>query len=106
MKMMTFCLFLLQCNIIKKDNEVTTQIGENKHQDNRIIIYHEAEINLSGLRNVISQYGGKIIYEYKNFNALAVEIPQNKSIDQSIEFFSKQKEVLNVSADGVNAIQK
>lgn len=102
--MITFSLLFFQCSVLKKDKESPAQIGENKHQTNRIIIYYETGINLSNLKTEISKYGGKIIYEYKNFNALAVEIPQNKSVEQSIEHFKKQEGVLNVNADGVSEI--
>gem|GEM_PF-6498055 len=64
-KLMGICLLLFQCNILRKDKELSSHLEENKHQTNRIIIYHESGINLTNLKAKISGYGGKLVYESK-----------------------------------------
>lgn len=64
-----------------------------------LIIYYQPKLDLSVLKQKIKEYRADIRHEYKNFNALAIRIPHDKSIDESIKFFENIKGVLQVVKD-------
>lgn len=57
------------------------------------------------LLDEIARCGATVIYDYQNFNAVAVVLPQGMSLDDGIARFSRVGGVLQVSRDEINFIQ-
>lgn len=46
-------------------------------------------------------YKAEVVYDYKNFHAIAIRISQKKSLKQAKAFFEKAKGVLQVNEDHI-----
>lgn len=57
------------------------------------------------LLKAIKKYKAEIIYDYKNFNGVAIKIPEGKDIDKAQKHFQKVKGVLSVNRDQIMNIQ-
>ena len=50
------------------------------------------------------KYGSKVLYEYKNFNSIAVSVPQKRTAAKAIRFYKKVKGVLSVTEDRIQKL--
>ncbi|KZE74335.1 hypothetical protein AV926_02110 [Myroides marinus] len=98
-------LIFIQCKSPKTSVKEETN-SFNKNVVNNVIIYYSEEISLEQLKKEVDSFGGKIIYDYNNFNAIAIQIPSDKSLEQTTEYFQKIKGVLSVNKDEVHNINQ
>ena len=68
---------------------------ESEHS---LMISYDVSIGKDALIAAIEEYGATIIYDYNNFNFVAIRIPDGKFIGEAIEFFK--------NVDGVISVQK
>jgi hypothetical protein len=66
-----------------------------------LIIYYDAEIGKEPLMEAAKNYKAEVVYDYKNFHAIAIRISQKKSLKQAKAFFEKAKGVLQVNEDHI-----
>lgn len=66
-----------------------------------LIIYYDAEVGKEPLMDAVKSYKAEVVYDYKNFHAIAIRIPQKKSLKQAKSFFEKTKGVLQVNEDHI-----
>lgn len=59
----------------------------------------------AALERKADELGAKIVYEYKNFNMMAIRRPDGMTMSQAIETFSKEEGVLNVVEDQMCEIE-
>ncbi|WP_294226496.1 hypothetical protein [Chryseobacterium sp. sg2396] len=71
-----------------------------------LIIYYNNKISKTDLVSRANAYGADVFYQYENINAIAVSIPDNKTISDAENFFSSIKGVVQVSRDGSYQISK
>ncbi len=64
-----------------------------------LIVYYDEGIGKSPLKKAAAKYGADIIYDYSIINALAIRIPDGKTLDEATKYFKKVKGVLEVSKD-------
>lgn len=69
-----------------------------------LIIYYDAEVGKEFFMDAIKNYKAEVVYDYKNFNAIAIRIPKKKSLKQAKAFFEKTKGVLQVNEDHINQL--
>lgn len=69
-----------------------------------LIIYYDAEVGKEPLMDAVKSYKVEVVYVYKNFHAIAIRIPKNKSLKQAKAFFEKTKGVLQVNEDHINQL--
>ncbi len=62
---------------------------------------YDAKTGKEPLLQAIKKYGCEIIYDYKNFNGMAIRKPKDKSIEDTMQHFRKIKGVLSVNYDYV-----
>ncbi|MDO4881277.1 MAG: hypothetical protein Q3983_08350 [Capnocytophaga sp.] len=91
--------FLFSCKTKQKMEENDLKISHN------LIIYYEKPY-LDNLKKEIINYKAEIIYEYENFNSIAIKIPQNKSVDKAQSYFSKLKGILGVEKDKIMTLDE
>lgn len=53
------------------------------------------------LLKAVKKYNAEILYDYKNFNGVAIKIPQGMDINSAIAYFKKVKGVLQVNRDSI-----
>lgn len=53
----------------------------------------------------VKAYKATVLYDYKNFNGIAIKIPEGTSLEAAIEYFKKVKGVLQVNRDGIYKTQ-
>lgn len=68
-----------------------------------LIIWYDAtkRRNKKALLKAVRKYKAKVIYDYKNFNGIAIKIPDGSDINSAITYFQKVKGVLQVSRDQI-----
>lgn len=69
-----------------------------------LIIYYDAKMGKEFLLEAVKSKKVEVIYDYKNFHAIAIRIPKKKSIKQTKAFFEKVKGVLQVNEDNINQL--
>lgn len=66
-----------------------------------LIIWYDAtaKANKRRLLRAVRRYKATVIYTYRNFNAIAIKLPDGTAIDDAASHFQKVKGVLQVSRD-------
>lgn len=73
-------------------------VGEGAAPHN-LIIFYEPQTGDAELLKAAEKYGSEVLYEYKNFNGIAVTVPKKRSIPDAIKYYEKVKGVLSVTQD-------
>lgn len=71
------------------------------YSKNTLIISYDEGIGKEPLKRAVKKYGAEVVYDYRIINALAIKIPDGKTLDESIEYFSKVKGVISISKDRI-----
>lgn len=100
-----------QCNdcvarpsVVRHDScDVKSTCCSESVSPSTLIIWYDAtsKRNKKRLMKAVKAYKAEVIYDYNNFNGIAIKIPQNTSIDAAIAYFKKVKGVVQVNRDGV-----
>ena len=83
------------------------QPGMNNQQQfspTNLIITVDNTIGKEHLKKAIEEYHAEILYDYNIINSMAIKIPEDKNIEETIEFFKKVKGVIGVERDGIAQI--
>lgn len=64
-----------------------------------LIIFYDSAIGKEKLLEAVKEYGSEVLYEYKNFNSIAVTVPPGYTVSKTIRFYKKVRGVLSVSED-------
>lgn len=85
-----------------------TACGSAKTQETastgNLIIYYDSSVGSRALLDAVRSYGSEVIYQYKNFNAIAVRIPRGKTVAKAMEYYKKVRGVLAVNEDMINQL--
>ncbi|WP_155941862.1 hypothetical protein [Prevotella sp. AGR2160] len=57
------------------------------------------------LLKAVKAFKGDLVYDYQNFNGIAVTMPEGTDMDKAIDKFKKVKGVLTVERDRVMQLQ-
>lgn len=74
------------------------------YSQNTLVIYYDEAVGKGPLKKAAAKYDAEILYDYSIINALAVKIPQGKTLEEAEKFFGKVKGVIEVSKDAVYLI--
>lgn len=87
-------------NLYAKIDSNLSQNNDNKlYSKSTLIIFYDADIGKSYLLKAIKACHAKILYQYNNFNGMAIAIPMEKKLEESIHYFEKVKGVVSVNRD-------
>ena len=64
-----------------------------------IIIHYDAQVGTASLDKAIGDYGAEVIYRYNNISAVAIRIPDGKTINEALDHFSQVEGVIAVNRD-------
>lgn len=70
-----------------------------------LIVFYDATIGKQPLLEAVKAFKGDLIYDYKNFNGIAVAMPEGTDMDKAIHKLKQVKGVLSVERDRVVQIQ-
>lgn len=82
-------------------NESAVELDYSKSS---LIIHYDAVIGSEELLKSIEEYGAKVSYKYDIINAIAIRLPENKSLENAEQYFKKVKGVMQVSRDYIHEL--
>jgi hypothetical protein len=85
----------------QEEVKTTSSISPEKFSPNVLIISYDAEVGKKVLLKAVKDYKAEIIYDYKIINAIAIRIPKDKTLDESITYFKGVKGVIAVEKDRI-----
>ncbi len=71
------------------------------YSPNTLIISYDEGVGKGPLKKAVSRYGAEIIFDYSIVNALAIKIPEGKTLEETARYFRKVKGVVDVSKNAV-----
>ena len=80
-------------NISKQKNT------QPKYSSNVLIIFYDVTIGKDPLIKAIKEFNATIIYDLNIMKSITIKIPEDKKIEEAIEFFQKVDGVLTVNRD-------
>lgn len=100
--------FVLLCLTSCRTEQVVeplTPLPEHKfvpeHSPNIFLILYDAEIGKEPILKVIKEYKCEIVYDYHNMNGMALKKPEDKSLEETMQYFRSVKGVLSVEYDHI-----
>lgn len=69
-----------------------------------VILFYDPSVGKDTVLEEVKDYGSAVIYDYRNFNGLAVTVPPRRSMDETIEHYEKTKGVISVMRDNANEL--
>ena len=92
--------------LIEKGQTLRTIVPIHKddiqeHSPNVFLIMYDAEVGKEPLQKAIKEYKCEIVYDYGIINGMALKKPENKTLEETMQYFKKVKGVTNVEYDHV-----
>lgn len=85
--------------------ELSTHIPESKyapeHSPNVFLLMYDAEIGKEPLLKAIKGYKCEIVYDYGIINGMALKKPEDKTLEETMQYFKTVKGVTNVEYDNI-----
>ena len=72
-----------------------------EHSPNVFLVMYDAEIGKDSLLKAIEDYKCEIKYDYSIINGMALKKPDDKTLEETMQYFKKVKGVTNVEYDHV-----
>lgn len=88
-----------------KEMDITAQKKEAPERTRNLIIYYKDDADLQPLLDVVKKEKLELIYQYKNFKAIAVKVPDDRDLEGVKSYLQTLAGVLSVNYDEVNQIQ-
>lgn len=105
MKQLSLIILLLTSCGTKQAVELSKPIPESKytpeHSPNVFLVMYDAEVGKEPLLKAIEEYKCEIIYDYSIINGMALKKPEDKTLEETMEYFKKVKGVTNVEYDHI-----
>jgi hypothetical protein len=75
--------------------------AEGEYSPHTLIIYYDTTVGKDSLLKAAKKMGCDVFYQYENFNAVALSVPDKIDINKAKAEFEKVKGVLQVSRDRI-----
>ena len=72
-----------------------------EHSPNVFLIMYDAKTGKEPLLEAIKEYKCEIIYDYGTINGMALRKPEDKTLEETMQYFKKVKGVTNVEYDHI-----
>ncbi|WP_308861216.1 hypothetical protein [Neisseria mucosa] len=83
----------------EKQPHLSSSPLETTEATDTLIIFYDPETGSERLMNAVREYGAKIVYEYRNFNGIAIKLPNGTDMEKAASHFRTVKGVLSAEAD-------
>lgn len=75
--------------------------GGEMYSKHTLIIMYSAEVGKEPLLKAVKKYKATLVYDYRMMNGIAIRIPDGKTLEEAISYFSRVKGVLSVNKDRI-----
>ncbi len=114
LSLISLCLFLADSLIGCRSSQVQTEAVRlsaapesgvkydsaiGRFNPSVVMVSYALDGGKSALLSAAERVGGKIVYDYVNFNLLAIEKPDSMTMSRAVEYFLSVKGVLNAVPD-------
>jgi len=72
-----------------------------EHSPNVFLVMYDAEIGKEPLLEAIKEYKCEIVYDYNIINGMALKKPEDKTLEETMQYFKTVKGVTNVEYDHI-----
>ena len=72
-----------------------------EHSPNVFLIMYDSIVGKEPLMKAIKEYNCEIVYDYHSFNGMALKKPEEKSLEETMQYFRTVKGVLTVEYDHI-----
>ena len=92
--------------LIEKGQTLRTIVPIHKddiqeHSPNVFLIMYDAEVDKEPLLKAIKEYKCEIVYDYGIITGMALKKPEDKTLEETMQYFKKVKGVTNVEYDHI-----
>ena len=74
---------------------------EQEHSPNVFLVMYDEKVGNTPLQKAIKAYGCEVIYDYNIINGMALKKPDDKTLEETMQYFKGVKGVLTVEYDHV-----
>ncbi|MBR4388836.1 MAG: hypothetical protein IKT00_06635 [Prevotella sp.] len=74
---------------------------EPEHSPDVFLVMYDAEVGKEPLLQAIKDYKCEIVYDYNFINGMALKKPEDKTLEETMQFFKHVKGVTNVEYDHI-----
>lgn len=79
--------------------EVSRDSSIGRFDPKVVMVSYDPGVGKTALYSAADRVGGKIVYDYVNFNMLAIEKPDSMAMSRAVEYFSTVDGVINAVPD-------
>lgn len=94
-------LILTSCGTKQKVLEFQQHEYAPEHSPSVLIVMYDQETGKEPLLKAVKDYKAEIIYDYSFIPGMAIKKPDNKSLEETMQYFKKVKGVVSVEYDHV-----
>ncbi len=76
----------------------------DEHSAHVFIVMYDAEVGKEPLQKAIKAYGCEIVYDYNIIPGMALKKPEDKSLEETMQYFRGVKGVLTVEYDRITRL--
>ena len=74
---------------------------EPEHSPNVFLVMYDEKVGKEPLQKAIKEYRCEIVYDYSIINGMALKKPEDKTLEETMQYFKKVKGVTNVEYDKI-----
>ena len=89
---------------IAKPIQITDNQYIPEHSPDVFLILYDAETGKEPILKAIKEYNCEIKYDYHGFNGMALKKPENKTLEETMQYFRNVKGVLKVEYDHITRL--
>ena len=98
-------IFLLTSCRTKQSIELSAPIESHKyepeHSPNVFLVMYDEKVGKEPLQKAIKEYKCEIVYDYGMINGMALKKPEDKTLEETMQYFRGVKGVLTVEYDHI-----
>ncbi len=80
---------------------IESHMYEPEHSPNVFLVMYDEKVGKGPLQKAIKEYGCEIVYDYHSVNGMALKKPENKTLEETMQYFRQVKGVTTVEYDHI-----
>ena len=97
-------VFLTSCRskqIVELSASIESHKYEPEHSPNVFLVMYDEKVGKEHLQKAIKEYKCEIVYDYGMINGMALKKPEDKTLEETMQYFRGVKGVLTVEYDHI-----
>ena len=97
-------VFLTSCRskqTVELSASIETHKYEPEHSPNVVLVMYDEKVGKEHLQKAIKEYKCEIVYDYGMINGMALKKPEDKTLEDTMQYFRGVKGVLTVEYDHI-----